>query len=408
MVHEPSPLLAKQNCVLYYIEWVGALCDMSCGSVFEILNGKLVHIVERSIVGFLTSMLRVLTLLRIFTLDCTARAITSEPQVGGVQIFKGPIESPHSHSPDHDECDAEVTKDRLKRKAKDNPEQPPAQILRTELPSAGAGVLARLPERENLKKSMRRARREDLPANPNSLNDLGDVPHRFTRTLKDDRFLIHDSGISPTSRVLVYATKQNLEYLAKSTTWLFDGTFKVAAAIFLQLFTILGIIRRTRDGVEDEAALPLAYAFLSYEEEVQYTSAPQAVQTAALKNGINNCKPQKIIAEFKKGILNAYMTVFPLATILCCFFHLGQSVLREIQGSGLFAEYCNQDRRFYSQVHMTLALAFVPVDQKKDIHPLNPLRMLSRLVIPTYDQTNLLMYGVSICLRYRSFDTNAV
>ncbi|CAD7001080.1 unnamed protein product [Ceratitis capitata] len=48
-------------------------------------------------------------------------------------ILKGGDASVHKHPPNRDECEAEVVKANLKRKAEDNPEQPPAQILRLEL-----------------------------------------------------------------------------------------------------------------------------------------------------------------------------------------------------------------------------------------------------------------------------------
>jgi len=63
--------------------------------------------------------------------------------------------------------------------ASDHPELPPAQILRTELPRVSLGVLSQLPERENLKKAMRKERTKDQPRNPMLLEELGELPDRW-------------------------------------------------------------------------------------------------------------------------------------------------------------------------------------------------------------------------------------
>lgn len=108
-------------------------------------------------------------------------------------------------------------------------------------------MVAQLPERENLKKSMRRHRRRNLPPNPQSVQELDQIPDRYQVTLSDETFLIYDSaaGDAPLldreeARVLVFATRRNLELLANSEAWYLDGTFKTAPTIFTQIFTIIG------------------------------------------------------------------------------------------------------------------------------------------------------------------------
>lgn len=43
-------------------------------------------------------------------------------------------------------------------------------------------------------------------------------------------------------RILIFATTENLRYLARSSTWSVDGTFKTAPTIFFQLFAILAAV----------------------------------------------------------------------------------------------------------------------------------------------------------------------
>lgn len=163
--------------------------------------------------------------------ECKARAITFPNAQGGTEIAKGPLPtdpkiSNHNHPACPEEVAAEKFKSNLKRKADEHPEVTPAQLLRTELPNLNPGVLARLPSRENIKKTLRRTRRANLPANPNSLEKLGDIPERFAKTVAGERFLVADDNREG-SRVITFATRRNLEILAESEKWFVDGTFKV-------------------------------------------------------------------------------------------------------------------------------------------------------------------------------------
>lgn len=295
--------------------------------------------------------------------ECSARAITSLANLGEHPVvFKGPVESKHSHPSNLEECGAEKLKQSLKRRAEEHPEEPPAQILRHQLHNVPSGVLSQLPERENLKQSIRRIRKKNLPPNPRALSELGELPDLYKRTLTNENFLIYDSKFKGedqvSGRVLVFGTRRNLELLSQSDTWFLDGTFKVSPTIFTQLFTVLGTHTRNQITV----ALPMVYALLSSKEENQYSSVLNAIVEAAEKYRITDCRPRKIMTDFEKAIINACKEVFPDVVLKCCFFHLGQSVYKRVQASGLQAAYNDfTDRNLKLHVHMLLALAYVPV-----------------------------------------------
>ncbi|KAJ4429869.1 hypothetical protein ANN_22073 [Periplaneta americana] len=59
----------------------------------------------------------------------------------------------------------------------------PAQILRTELTRFVSGILSQLPDRDNLKKSLRRVRRRELPTESINLEDLGEIQNCYKMTL---------------------------------------------------------------------------------------------------------------------------------------------------------------------------------------------------------------------------------
>ena len=89
--------------------------------------------------------------------ECKARAITVHVPNGKIIIDKGPDQSPHAHAPNREEAEAEKLRSRLKRKAGEN-DIIPALLLREELEIVPSGILSQLPERENLKQSIRRVR----------------------------------------------------------------------------------------------------------------------------------------------------------------------------------------------------------------------------------------------------------
>lgn len=163
---------------------------------------------------------------RVRSRECKARAVSMPGVDGGIVVIRGPQESAHSHPPDQEECESEVHVHAVKRKAKEHPEQPRAQILRTHLSVVRPEVLSHLPERESLKRAMRRQRRRGLPPNPKSIQDVGRIPERYTKTLLGEQFLLFDSGEGE-DRVLGFATRKNVELLGASDTWFLDGIFKV-------------------------------------------------------------------------------------------------------------------------------------------------------------------------------------
>jgi len=205
-------------------------------------------------------------------------------------------------------------------------------------------VLSQLPVRGNLKQAVRRARRVNFPKNPVTLADLDCIDPQFQTTTTGEPFLLYDSkgdsDFGASGRVLVFATRKNLEHLASSNTWYVDGTFKVAPSLFTQLFTILGSVEQFgRTEAQSILALPFVYALRTLKEQQQYEAVLKAVRQAATSFGIDQFQPARIMSDFELSIINACCTVFPSATISGCLFHLGQNVLKRVVDEGLKTSY---------------------------------------------------------------------
>ena len=149
--------------------------------------------------------------------ECRVRVITIDTLNGEIIFHKRAKDEDHTHFPNQEQCEAEEANYRMKRKADEHPERPPSAILRDELPTVSEGALNHLPDRENLKKIIRRRGRKNLPPNPRNINELGEVPELYQRTLLDEKFLIYDSiGNENLERELVFSIRRNLEELSES------------------------------------------------------------------------------------------------------------------------------------------------------------------------------------------------
>lgn len=190
--------------------------------------------------------------------ECRARAITSGEDENVVMVK----ESDHDHAPDREVAEAERIKYLLKDKALSEGARPPTAIIRDMLEQVPPSVISHLPDRTNLKKTIRTARRANLPRNPTNLNELVELPEEFQKTLTGDRFLLWDSNDAGLiqGRVLVFGTRRNIELLASSQVWFLDGTFKVILIILMiAVYSSLSTAVAFKGGTD--AVYPTIYHF---------------------------------------------------------------------------------------------------------------------------------------------------
>ena len=111
--------------------------------------------------------------------ECTGRAIT-EVRNGIITVLKGPDESKHSHPPNREVEAAEKIRLKVKKQAETD-KRPGSAILREHFAGVSSGVLSQLPERENLKQAMRRARKDPDEDRPASLGAFQDIPDHLKK-----------------------------------------------------------------------------------------------------------------------------------------------------------------------------------------------------------------------------------
>ena len=110
--------------------------------------------------------------------------------------------------------------------------------------------------------------RKNLPKEPTALKDVV-IEGEWTETADKEKFLIHDSGPTSHSRVIIFASKQGLTHLARQSNWYMDGTFSMAPKLFQQLYII-----RAQLGT---SAVTCVYALLMGKSQCHYEQMLKAV-----------------------------------------------------------------------------------------------------------------------------------
>lgn len=72
--------------------------------------------------------------------------------------------------------------------------------------------------------------------------------------------------------------------------------------------------------------------------------------------------PDQINIDFELAAMKAAKEVFPGAKIQYCYFHLKQSVIRNLASNGLKERY-EKDTAFTKEILQMVAVAFLPVDE---------------------------------------------
>ena len=176
------------------------------------------------------------------------------------------------------------------------------------------------------------------------------IPDRFLRNKAQEEWIAFDTGKEDPERIIGFATLTFLTLMFSATHLFADGTFSVAPSLYFQLLTIHGIVM-------DTASMPLLYVLLANKKGNTYNRLMELVK---------NClpgkifKPKSFMVDFELGLSNSIEKACPTTKLSFCFFHLCQSMWRNVQDKGLSSEYLD-NKEFCIFVKSLCALAFVPV-----------------------------------------------
>lgn len=255
----------------------------------------------------------------------------------------------HNHLPQSLETEVRKTINNIRKKASTDLTSSSRHILSEAIGVQTEAVSTALPSTPALKKTIQRVRKSksNILPTPSTLRELI-LPHPYTVTLRNEQFLLFDSGVDDKERILLFSTKYNLKLLSETEShWFVDGTFKSTPHLFTQLLTIHILKFNT--------TIPLVYALLPNKNKNTYKRL-----LTELKKIQTNVEPSTVMMDFETALHISFQEIFENTRIKGCFFHFCQSVWRHIQTIHEVRQKYIEDTMFALNLRQLLALAFVP------------------------------------------------
>jgi hypothetical protein len=257
---------------------------------------------------------------------------------------------------DHDSDAANIEVNHIKKEMKERAlqtDEAPAQIMNRCTQSATQAVRGQMQTRDAARRMIQRARKiwdPDFRSNatretfvvPNTLRTYEHAPGEF------EPFLLGDYGVGTSDRILMFGRQSNREWTGHVSVLYVDGTFSLAPPLFAQVFVIMA----ERGGY----VLPIAYFLLPDKREPSYKRAFDMLHEA-----FPELDPGVINMDFEMGIINAARSVFPLARLCGCLWHLTRNMRCKLAEESLLGQY-RTNPSFSLHCRSIIALAFVPTE----------------------------------------------
>ena len=146
-----------------------------------------------------------------------------------------------------------------------------------------------------------------------------------------------------------------MKTLAQYPDWIADGTFYVAPKIFPQSYTIHAVV--------DLKCLPLIYVLAGDKKGDTYSYVLNIMkyffdQHCPVDTG-------SVMIDFERAVMNAFRDSLPGWKVSNCFFHLCQSVQKNINKK--FKVQYFSDKIFARAARLPVFLAFVPISEIEEV-----------------------------------------
>ena len=223
---------------------------------------------------------------------------------------------------------------------------------------------------ETLRRKIRKERSYalGLPMKPKSIHDFEvNQPKHLTETVDGNLFLRKSTYISENEYVQIYASDVGIQWLKTHRTWCSDGTFATACFPFVQVYFIGTFVG------ENEHFVPCVYALLSSKTKNTYFALLKEVKILTGEDIVMT----NFIVDFETAMILAIKEVFPGTKINGCFYHFRAIIRKNIQGKGLQRLF-NESLNFRKFVVLLSALAFVPIDDVKEVYEKEVLAYLNK------------------------------
>ncbi|KAF9411155.1 hypothetical protein HW555_010017 [Spodoptera exigua] len=235
-------------------------------------------------------------------------------------------ETSHNHPP-RGEADMEIDREMYlcTETLQKNINKPVTQIYGDavqNLINKGIDLLNPLPQFDNIKKKLYKLRNESQGAKKINFHKACEleVPKRY----EDLLFAEYKEN---QKRILIFAKKEMVKYLKKSTKYLIDGTFKICPKCFCQVYTIHADIGSNQEYAN---VVPVLYALLP-----DKTRATYEILFQMIKSQVKEWQPTEISMDFEVTAILAIKDLFPEVKILGCYFHFNRCLWRKAKQLGV-------------------------------------------------------------------------
>jgi len=215
-------------------------------------------------------------------------------------------------------------------------------------------MVEKLPTYNSCKTSLYHQRSKLLPRIPKTRQDIN-LEGEWTQTTSDEKFLLIDDGNE--ERMLVFATRQNLEHLVAADVVYGDGTFYTCPDMFTQLYTLHAMV--------DNVMFPLLFALLPGKSRDIYTRLFRHIRDACEEKQLT-FNPRTLFIDYEMAVKGAAELVFPGVEVKGCFFHFTQCIWRKAQQCGLQIPY-RENQNIRQLVRRAAVLPLIPPDSVDDV-----------------------------------------
>ena len=217
------------------------------------------------------------------------------------KLSKDPSE--HTHPPKPENIAVGKNRSNMRRMANETTSTPNI-ITGDQLQGASGETLAKLPKLDILRRCIWRQRQEQgrYPPIPNGPNF--NIPQEYA-IIGEQQFLQYDNGRE--DRILIFGTRDCLDYLENSRHWFMDGTFSVSPPQFAQLYTV--------HGLQNGRNAAGAYTLLPNNRLDSY-----AEMLNEIKNMTNGVNPESKMIDSENSMISACERVYPLVPKKVVYF----------------------------------------------------------------------------------------
>ncbi|CAF1323957.1 unnamed protein product [Rotaria sp. Silwood1] len=209
-------------------------------------------------------------------------------------------------------------------------------------------VIALLPSEREINSAVNKARRAVTPTIPTT--QLFDLPDFYTKTLRNNDFLIADKFINRRQRIILFGSHEQLKMLFSAEVILMDGTFSACPTIFDQIYTI--------HCIKYKQSFPCVFGLLPNRYKNTYSFLFHELKYVASQMKLD-FSPKIIMSDFEPGLAGAVKSEFSTVKHSSCYFHFTQAIYRNIQHLGLSSMY-NDDDNVKSFCRKLMALPLLP------------------------------------------------